>query len=568
MSKIKPAHAYAKEIFDGFGGISSSAALSCEGVTDLSNFRILSDGSLEKRCGWRVYATLPATVRGVWQGTLDGISYCFAVGGNTVYRIEGGATTALSTLETSEGRVTFVPYRNRLYLLDGNETYVLSKSASEFTVAAGYAPLFGQNWHPTDYGATNEPLNLFSPRLRIHYFNTTGSTVFNLPFFAKSIDRVWVDGTVVTDYGFTAPDDSFTLSTVGSYVEVSFTVAFESDTEDAIRKCTRAFAERLGGRDVLALYGAPVGQQLFCAAQVSESMLNSCTAAYADTDPLYIHADTCLTVGSADHPVTSLIRDHDRILAFHALGASSLVFSEESDTVECYEPLHGVGCTAVGCDVTLDGDAVILNESGILRLSSPTSDPDAFSFSRLSETPDALCNRDFAARAIVCADTAHSELWFRDSEESGGRVWVYQTVQKKWYHFDGIRAAFFCQVEGALGFAALETVCVFDDALNSDGGSTFTAYCQSGFLTFGYPEEVKRSLRLSLCANTYGNRVDLQIQSEQFTKATAVLGERKTQPELFDLRLSIGRFRFLRVRFSDSGASRSRFYRLALYANL
>ena len=39
-------------------------------------------------------------------------------------------------------------------------------------------------------------------------------------------------------------------------------------------------------------------------------------------------------------------------------------------------------------------------------------------------------------------------------------------------------------------------------------------------------------------------------------------------PVFYDLRAALGRFRFLQVQLHDSGQTRSRFYRLALFANL
>jgi hypothetical protein len=139
MSKIKPKHAYAKAIFESFGGIPEGSPSSESALSELCNFRILPNGSLEKRCGWYAEITLPDTVRGMWQGTLEGRSLSFAVGGSKVYQIIGTSASEISSLTTSVGRVTFVPYRNRLYLLDGAETYVLQLSPLRFTVAVGYA---------------------------------------------------------------------------------------------------------------------------------------------------------------------------------------------------------------------------------------------------------------------------------------------------------------------------------------------------------------------------------------------------------------------------------------------
>ncbi len=564
MSKIKPKHAYAKAIFESFGGIPEGSPSSESALSELCNFRILPNGSLEKRCGWYAEITLPDTVRGVWQGTLEGRSLSFAVGGSKVYQIIGTSASEISSLTTSVGRVTFVPYRNRLYLLDGAETYVLQLSPLRFTVAVGYAPLYGRNWHPTDYGQPNEPFNLFSSRLRIHYFNTTSSTTFNLPYYASSIDKVRVDGKTITNFGFSAPSDHFTIPTAGASVEVAFTVSIDSAMGRLMRKCTRAYAESLGGRDTMLLYGSTEGQHLFCALNVDDSMLYSSAACYSDTDPLYVTENTILTLTSPDQPITTLFRDRDRILAFHARGAHSVQLSTESDTVEAYPLLQGVGCTALGLQLSIDGDAVIVNEGGVFRLSAPASDPDAFTLTPLCDG----IKPSFLKNTVACNNMQHGELWFRDSKSADSSVWVYQVARKRWYRFSEIAASFFFTLNGFLGFANRNQICLFDEIAYSDNGETIHAVCQTAFLTMGYPEEKKRSLRLSLVANTYGNSMDLEVQSERYTKAYTVVGKSQSEPELFDLRASLGRFRFLRVRFSDSSRARSQIHRFALYANL
>ena len=211
MSKINPERADVREDFEGFGGIGEKG-LSTGKATDMRNFRLLPDGALEKRCGWAVHQKFVSDVRAVWQGVIGEISSIFVVVGDTVYRFVGDDQYEAGVLTESWGHVAVSFYLGRLYLLDENEIYVYSETMNKFDVAYGYAPLFGLNWHPSNQGAINEPINLFSNRLRVNYLNTEGLSTFTLPYYAKSIDCVRVDNVNVSDYSFRTGGNTVTLN--------------------------------------------------------------------------------------------------------------------------------------------------------------------------------------------------------------------------------------------------------------------------------------------------------------------------------------------------------------------
>lgn len=567
MSKIRPKKADAKEIFQGFGGIASSAANSKKGLCEVQNLRILSDGSLQKRQGYRTAITLPGTVRGVWEGGIDGITYRFAVSGGTVYNLTSGTPTAAGSLGTTVGNVRFFLYRNRLYLSDGSLLYVFRYALSRFTEAQGYAPLYGVNWHPTSLGEVNEPLNQFSHRLRIHYLNTAGATVFRLPYYAASIDAVRVDGVKITDFTLSATCDSITIPKVGGTVEIAMTMALDGEDRGRIAGCRYAYGDRLGTREVLMLYGAAEGHRLFCAANVSDSMLGFANVLYDDTDPLYFVASEQLLVGDPQHPITAIYRDQDRYLVFYTNGAYAVSVSESDRTVEAYPLLHGTGCTLFGLHILLKGNPLIINESGIFVLRSVDADTDAFIFDRIEcDIPD-LKKTTFLRNGIVAYVPSYGELWLRDTTRSDGTVWVWGEESQQWYAFVGIRASFFWEMDDVFGFANQNTLAVFDAALFTDNNSPIVGSLTTGALDFGSPEETKRHLRVALTAQApQDGEMTVTLMTERREKTLDLSYRGTSSPLLLDARCSVGRFQFVRVKISDTGKS-TRFFRLALYAN-
>ncbi len=199
MAKIKPEKASEKLTITEFGGIRRTSALTGAHASEMRNFRIASDGSLEKRTGTRTLFSLSSRIRGLWQGSLNGNDYLMAVAADYVYiRLPGQSTlTQRKHLNSQAGPATFLVYHGTLYLFDGNDIYLFSTSSNNFYKAYGYAPLYGDGWHPTQLGPVNEPLNAIAARIRIRYDNSVGATTFRLPFGALSISRVEVDGTQI-----------------------------------------------------------------------------------------------------------------------------------------------------------------------------------------------------------------------------------------------------------------------------------------------------------------------------------------------------------------------------------
>ncbi len=568
MSKINPKRAHAAEIFEGFPGM-GSAALGSRQATVIQNFRILSDGSLQKRSGSAALFSFSDPVRGFWEGSLDGVFRRFAVTGKNVFRIDSDAMRLVTVLSAESGRVSFFLFRGFLYLCDGSTILVYRQSTASFSEARGYAPLYGKNWHPSAMGDINEPLNLISGRLRIHYFNTSGSMTFSLPFYADSIDQVRADGLLTSAFSLDSGRRSFTLSTaaVPSSIEVAFTISIDSELHQQLRQITRVCLSRDGESERLAAYGSPVGNRLFATSEVDDNMLFASSAAYSDSDPLYFRAGNCLTLGDEDHPLTTLFLDRERILAFHKAGAYAVSFSESGESLSAYPLLRGVGCAAVDAALYLEGDCVVVNESGIFRLRSTASEPDEFEVIALSEGVEALRGESFAQNVLVAEDRGHGELWFCDGTAAEGSIYCYHRLKKVWYCFDGIVASFFFPHGDGVGFANGNRLFVFDESLTTDDGRVISASFQSASLLFGDPEEAKRGLRITLCASGTTEAV-LTLESESRTKTLPPIIKRSEAPVLLDRRAALGRFRLLRVTLRDDGRNAVCYHRLALFAAL
>lgn len=575
MPTIKPKCADYSEVFDSFEGIGKAAKKRQFPAAALQNFRILPDGSLEKRCGFLLQHHFSAAIRGIWQGLLNGQSAFFAVAGNKVYARRDTDFEEVFTLTTSSGDVNLFAYRSHLYLMDGTEIYLYRESENTFSAVKGYVPKIGRNWHPTTMGDFAESLNLLTDRVRIGYQNSDGSRRFELPYAAASIDSVRADGKRITDFTFTPGASHFTLPEIYSWVEIGMTLQDAEDMSQQIKKAVYCLCERLHDKERLFLYGGSEGTYVFGCGEVSDFMMTSCLADYTDVDHLYFTNEMMLTIGNSANPVTAMFKNHDRLLAFHAHGAEAISVIDSTDLlkfpdrVSSYSVLRNCGCTAHYPHVEWDNQTVLVNYGGIYLLSSNASDPDRFELNPISHQIEELKTASFAENAAVFYDAPHGEYWFYDKAH-GSCVWVYQAKEKNWYSFTGFAPSMFLSVQGRSGFVQGNGCFLFDESQFSDNGEPIRALLESNVLDFDSPETVKRALRIGLLAECFGTSLDIKLWSENRKKEFSQKLDKAASgglPIHLDRRVGLGRFRILRISVADNGYIRSRIHRLALFAN-
>lgn len=570
MSKIKIEKAYAKNRITSFGGIREEFSQKGDSASDMRNFRISADGSLEKRNGWRLWHVFSNPPRGYWEGTLEDTFYSIAISGSHIYQIYDNQTPSLiGILNSSAGRVSFLRYRERLYLLDGQSLLVFNPARRSFTSARGYVPLYGRNWHPTQMGDTNEPLNLLNQNLRIHYLNTTGVTTFTLPFFAASLNSVRVNNRKTTAYSFSAGSDSFTLSSAsaGDVVEVAMTISGTDALQQQLNGVTEGCLHREGNRERLLLYGAPQGYRVFCSSEVSNSMLSACSVFYSDCDPLYFKQSQMLLIGDTDHPVTSIVPNFDRLLAFTAKDTYSV--SIDGEKLYSYPVLSDLGSRAKGSAVRIGNDVIVLNERGVCRLHATASDPDSLSVKNLSERLGASWGRELSKSTLLFWDSVRQELWIRDpSETFDGIVWIWNAALDEWYCFDGIHASFFTFCKNKLLFGSQSELCIFENGLRTDGDEIFCAYYQSNYTGFDSPHAVKRALRAAISATVTDSELQLDLETETVRQSFFPKAQNQVAPSLLDVRFSPGRFRFFRYRITCMGERASKIHEANFFTTL
>ncbi|MBR2721459.1 MAG: hypothetical protein IKB75_01625 [Clostridia bacterium] len=568
MSKIKPKQATAKQIFSGFDGIRCASSQKESAAADIRNFRIRCDGTLEKRGGWEPVCSFSATIRGFWQGTLEGVNTTFVVAGTTVYRLtDDSEPRQVGTVGTAATRISFFRLAGELYLLDGSTLRIYLPLPDTFREVIPYAPLCGENWHPEHYGNAKEPINLLTDRLRIHYLNSTSTTKFHLPYYAKAVDKVLLDNVAVQEYTLSALGDSVEIPAAASAssVEIAMRMEYTHEMTEDLLSCTESFVFEDDGTDTVFLFGSKKGYPIFISTPVLNHMESYCKVFYPMTDPIYVTPGSVRYFGSAAHPVRAMCRHFRRVLAFNSEGIFALEQDKGSDQWEGHVALTGLGCNSRHGVLPYPNGFVLLDKTGLYHLKSIITQPDRFEATRINcplcEGLDELS----LSRSELHYNIHQDELWLRNPNDAQGLVWVRNNRTEQWYCFDNIPARDFFWDDLGGGFLYQGKLCRFRENLHTDNGLPFEAYYQSEYFTFDSPETVKRALRACLCGTSGGNTAYLTLQTEQETRFLSLVGKDDAPIECFDRRVPIGRFRFLRFRISVTGNEASRFYSLSLY---
>ena len=573
MSRIKPERAHTAEHFQSFGGLGSSLLAKERKASDMQNLRISSDGSLQKRTGYRLLYNLPDTVYAYWEGSINQTFYQFAICRNDIYRIDpstGSTTWVGSRKDTANTHPEFVFFNDSLYLPEKTGMQMFNVYSNYFEKIQPYIPLYGKNWDPQKGGSVNEPFNLLTNTIRVHYLNASNASTFFLPFFATCIHSVSVDGVPTSDFTFDFQSNRFTLGQGLSAinVEVGFEVML-TDDPDGIQSCTRGTVYPGQHHSTMCLYQSNIGYRIYCSSNVSQLNLESCRRTYVNAQNLYFTDYNVLFLGDSQTPITAIRRYGNRLLAHSDSSTWELLCPDDTEEyVQVSALLPGIGCTAPYSAILCNGLPLIVNQRGVFQIKFSASGSIPPEEIRISSDIETLLPKGFFERCIAREDSHHNELWMRDPNDDYGRVFVYHYVLKEWYVFTNFYTSLFLDFPNFHGFAYYGKLYAFDQTLYTDHDQAIDAFYQSGYFDFSHPEAQKRSLRVISCVDIEEDSASLKLETENADRTFRLPYSKNSSPEFFDIRTIMGRFRFLRFRIHLSGKKACRIYSLSFYANL
>ncbi len=550
---------------EGFSGIDRLRShTNPSAASDIVNFRICSDGSLEKREGCRLLCSLGEKIRAVFGGYIGGSYVCYALAGSDVCKIdiESGDADVIGSVSTSDTEADFFSYRGTLYLIDGNGLYKITDSG--ITQPFGYVPLVGKDWSDSVRGEPYEPRNLLNGKGRISYIaSEKPSSVLYLDEAVSSVDAVYINGELASSERYSvsgiAPMINVSGLSAGDKIFVYFTYASTPYTAEAVMKNTHAAVFGGINNSRPFLFGGDNPSVIYSSAYVSDASLEASRLGYPASDALYFPNGYEFTVGDGSYPVKAVSRQYDRLLIFTEGNAwqadSSACGTEEFPIMKINS---SVGVASTHGAALLGSSPYTVGKDGIYRWTTDTDELNDCNAYRISAPIDELISENFLKNACIFADGRRKELLI-SSPGASDRVWVYSEEADAWSSFDGIGALDFLEINGSVGFIKENAVYVFDGSMYTDGGKEITAVFTSGICDFGI-KTLKHISEIGISFDDGTVSADIFTDGNTFSSASRTFTSQKHaySPK----RVSARRFDYLTAKLTAGGPSRPRVHSL------
>lgn len=470
------------------------------------NWKVTRDRNLKRRPGFHTLMTLGESgdqaVRGLWFGNVQGNEIGLAAANGKLWKIhESGAyvytPVEIGTLDTSR-RVTFFPFNNIVYILNGLEYYYYDGAV--FDTVEGYVPLVIVSRAPTGAdGQTLEEVNKLTGKRRVWFSPDGTSTVFYLPETGLfSIDDVIDNAT-----GTSMPSGNYTTDPANG--TVTFTTAPVRGTNTIEISYTFPLNYR---NDVTNMTNA----ELFLGAQDNAVFLygdGTNKAIYSSVDyngrpsAEYFPDLNVVTVADDNTPITGMIRHNSTLMCYKTTSTYSISFGmiTLADGTQKYG-FYVVPANKIIGNTPMGQVRLVLNAPFTLFNSDLYKWENASPYSSEITRDERMAVRvsdriystlaDFDFEECYCYDDNFDQEYYIWDH---GKALVWNYAADAWYTYTsprGLEVCSMCNVYDDLIFGMEDgTIRILSELYYNDDGEAIDSYWESGSIDFGKPYQRK-----------------------------------------------------------------------------
>ena len=489
-------------------------------AAEMVNFCITPDWSLQLRPGRRVIAekTWSGEVRGVWSGRVGEAERIVFASGGRLYAFDMDSTDAVPILGAgvsfTDDRTEFFGFSGKLYIQNGHE-YLEWDGVSTAQHVEGYRPLVAVSCPPVGGGKELEQVNKLTAARRVWFSPDGTAKVFTLP----EGDLAGIDYVRLRDTG--APVTAYTTDLVTG--KVTFTAAPATGTNSLEVGYSHNSSRR---RDVTAMrfseiYNGTTDNRVFLCGDGTNMAIYSGLDYDGVERADYFPDLNVLHVGTANTPITGMIRHYSRLAVFktdsaYSIDYGSVTLTDGRVTAAFYitPSNRAVGNEAPGETRLVDNSPRTLTDGTVIEWRNYSS----YSANLTSDERQARIISERVQKTLGAIDLRDARTFFdRKRREyyvySNGTAVINGASTDTWYIYRDFDFAYLFEFGGELyGFMTNGELTHISRQYQNDCGNVITARWRTGSLAFNRDWNRK-----------YSSRVFLTLKPESRAALTASL---------------------------------------------
>lgn len=534
----------------------------------MRNFRITRESHLQIRPGYAHVCTLSenSPVRGLWSGYVNGQHHLLAACGGHLWDVDPSTWEKSDLGAIDDGEISFFGFSQKVYMLTGSEYYCWDGAGSVKAVD-GYIPIVTTANPPAGGGTLLERINLLTGKKRAEYSPDGEATAFQLP--ERNIDEVLaVDGTDIT---WTADTETgkVTFESAPPKGVNTITITWRNGTGTRAKVTSMRFSE---------LYNGASDSRVFLYGDGTNEAIYSGLDENGQPTAEYFPDLNVMAVGTANTPITSMIRHYDRMLVYKIDSAYSTQYNAmtlETGTVTAAfytTPLNReIGCAAPGQARLVQNDPrTLFGRSVYTWALAYGSSRDERNAKRISDRVETTMAGFDLASCITFDDEQRQEYYVI----CGDVALIHNYANDTWYYYDHFPARRMESVDGELYFGTPDGVLMhFSRQYRNDDLEPIDAYWESGSLDFDrdWQRKYSATLWISIKPESQG-RVTVTAQSNRksdYIKKVVAVGlsslantsfshwsfGTNRKPQVQRVRLKVKKFTFYKLIFSSAATS-------------
>ncbi len=475
-------------------------------ASEMYNFRITPDWSLQLRPGRHVIAdrTWSGAVRGVWSGRVGSRERVVFASGGGLYEFDTDSRTAAPILGSGVGftdaETSFFGFSGKLYIQNGHEYLEWDGEQDAFPVE-GYRPLVAVSMPPEGGGTELEQVNKLNGARRVWFSPDGESKTFALPESGlASVDYAEqrTSGEAITSYTADLGGGTVTFASAPQKGTNSLEIGYSHSETLRADVTAMRFSEVFNGStdNRVFLYGDGTNMAIY-------SGLDYDGVERAD----YFPDLNVLHVGTANTPITGMIRHYSRLAVFKTDSAYSIEYgaialSDGRSTAAFYitPSNRAVGNEAPGEVRLVDNSPRTLSDGSVVEWKNYSS----YSANLTADERQARIVSERVQRTLGSMNLGSSRTFFDRARReyyvfSDGTAVINGVSTDTWCIYREFDFTHLFEFGGELyGFTGSGELAHISRQYQSDCGEVITARWRSGSLAMGKDWRRKYSSRVFL----------------------------------------------------------------------